>query len=49
LQDPSIDGRIILRRICREWDEGVWTGLIWLRTGAVVATLVNVVMNLQVQ
>jgi len=34
LQDPSIDGRIILRRICREWDEGVWTGLIWLRTGA---------------
>jgi hypothetical protein len=29
--DPGIDGRIILRRIFRKWDVGVWTGLSWLR------------------
>jgi len=33
LEDPSVDGRIILRWVCRKWDEGTWTGLIWLRTG----------------
>jgi hypothetical protein len=29
--DHGIDGRIILRRIFRKWDVGVWTGLSWLR------------------
>jgi hypothetical protein len=29
--DPGVDGRIILRRIFRKWDVGVWTGLGWLR------------------
>jgi hypothetical protein len=29
--DPDVDGRIILRRIFRKWDVGVWTGLSWLR------------------
>jgi hypothetical protein len=29
--DPSVDGRIILGRIFRKWDVGVWTGLSWLR------------------
>jgi hypothetical protein len=24
LGDPGIDGRIILRWICRNWDVGVW-------------------------
>jgi hypothetical protein len=33
LEDPGIDGRIIFRWIFRKWDVGVWTGLIWLRTG----------------
>jgi len=33
LEDPDIDGRIILRWIFRKWDVGAWTGLIWLRTG----------------
>ena len=34
LEDPGIYGRIILRRIFRRWDVGVWTGL-RLRIGAV--------------
>jgi hypothetical protein len=29
--DPSIDGRIILRWIFRQWEVGVFTGLSWLR------------------
>jgi hypothetical protein len=33
LGDPGIDGRIRLRLIFRKWDEGLWTGLIWLRIG----------------
>jgi hypothetical protein len=33
LEDPGVDGRIILRWIFREWNEGAWTGLIWLRIG----------------
>jgi hypothetical protein len=31
LEDPGIDGMIILRWIFRTWDEGAWTGLTWLR------------------
>jgi hypothetical protein len=33
LEDPSVDGRIILRWILRNWDVGAWIGSIWLRTG----------------
>jgi hypothetical protein len=33
LEDVGIDGRIILRRIFMKWDVGLWTGLIWVRTG----------------
>ena len=33
LEDPGIDGRIILRWIVRKWDVGTWTGSIWLRIG----------------
>jgi len=33
LDDPGIDGRIILRWIFRKWNEGAWTQLIWLRIG----------------
>jgi hypothetical protein len=45
--DPGVDGRIILRRISREWDVGVWTGVSWLGRDRRRA-LVNAVINLRV-
>jgi len=33
LEDPGVDGRIIMRWIFRNLDVGEWTGLIWLRIG----------------
>ena len=33
LEDPSVDGRIILRWICRKQDVGTLTGLIWVKIG----------------
>jgi len=33
LEDPCVDGRIILRWIFRKWDVGAWTGLSWFRIG----------------
>jgi hypothetical protein len=29
----DLDGRIILKWILKKWDEGTWTGFIWLRLG----------------
>jgi hypothetical protein len=29
LKDPGVDGKIILKWICKKWDR-TWTGLIWL-------------------
>jgi hypothetical protein len=28
LEDPGVDGRIILRWICRKWNVEVWNGII---------------------
>ena len=33
LEDPGVDGTIILRWIFSKWDVEVWTGSIWLRIG----------------
>jgi len=33
LEDPAVDGRIILRWTFRKGDVGVWTGSSWLRIG----------------
>jgi hypothetical protein len=47
LEDPDVDGRVILRWIFRKWDVGVWSGLRWLRIETSGGALVNAVINLR--
>jgi len=44
LEDPGVDGRIILRWIFRKWDVGAWTESIWRRKWA-DGGHINAVMN----
>jgi hypothetical protein len=47
LGNPGVDGRIILKRVFKQWDGGMeWIGLAQDRDRW--RALVNVVMNLQV-
>jgi hypothetical protein len=48
LGDPGVNGKIILIRIFKKWDVGVWTGSSWLRIGTGCGALVKAVMNLRV-
>jgi hypothetical protein len=38
LENPGVDGRIILRMIFRKWDVRAWTGSMWFRIEAGVGT-----------
>jgi len=35
LEDPGVDGRIILRWIFNKWDVEAWAGSNWLKIGTV--------------
>jgi len=47
LGEAVVDGRIILKRIIRKWDVGVWTGSNWLRIETEAGTFIAV-MNFRV-
>jgi hypothetical protein len=33
LEDLGMDGKSLLKWICKKWDGKVWIGLVWLRMG----------------
>jgi len=47
LENPGVDGKIILRWIFRKWNVGAWTASSWFRIGTGSGHL-PAVMNLRV-
>jgi len=47
LEDPGVDGRVILRRIFRKWDVRAWTGIGLAQNRDRWRALVNAVMKLR--
>ena len=41
MEDPGVDGRIILRWMVRKWDVRAWPELMWLRIGTVGGDLLT--------
>jgi hypothetical protein len=39
LENPGVDGRIILRWIFRKWDVGLWTGASWLNASQIYTVI----------
>jgi hypothetical protein len=48
LENPGIDGWIILKLILKKWDGVALTGLIWLRIGTGGGAVLNAVMKYRV-
>jgi hypothetical protein len=48
LEDPGVDGRIILKWIFKKWDGGAWTGLIMAQDRDMWRAVVSAVMNLRI-
>jgi hypothetical protein len=47
LEDPGVDGKIILRWIFRKWDVGAWIGSSWLWIGTERSTYGGEEMHIQ--
>ena len=39
MEDPGVLGRVILKRILKQWAGRAWSGLIWLEIGTRIRLL----------
>jgi len=47
LEDPGVDGRIMLKWSLKKWGGGTWNGLIWLLNGDKPRAVVNELMKVK--